>query len=415
MSKSLFSFAGIALLFMSTVVLAGCPPLPTLTVGVNNLSTADTTPPLTGTVNDPNAAIQVQVDGGTSHTATNNGNGTWTLPDNTLAPLAPGTYTVQATATEGARTATGTGQLTITDTVTEARLYISNFSGNSVVSYLNPSTVNGNIAPDTNLSGVQTQLNQPSDAVVDGNGNLLVSNFGTPSVTGYANAAAASGNQAPNRNVQGGATQLAAPTTIARLNSPDLLFVANITTDHITVYANASLSNFNGNLAPTRVITSAALNNPFGINFGAGDTLYVANNGDDNILVFEGAAGLNGNVAPTRILTSAAFASIYDVFVDVVNDRMFVVNSGGNINVFNNASTLNAAVNPDFTLTVQGAGFLTGIVVDSGGVGYIVDNTLSRIYSYNNIATLNGTLNPNRTIAGANTQLNGSIRVFLSE
>jgi hypothetical protein len=298
-------------------------------------------------------------------------------------------------------------------------LLIANFIGNNVVGYdiSDPQNINGNIAPDANLQGGQTQLNAPSDIVVDAGGSLLASNFNTPSVTGYPNAVDLSGingNVAPTRNVQGAATQLFQPTSLAVNTQNDLLFVANIGDDFIRVYADASTNAFNGNLAPIRSISSVNMNNPFGINFGANDDLYVANNALNNVAVFAGASNLNGNVAATRILTNAAFANLYDVFVDP-NDTLFVVNAGGTIHIFNNASTRNGAVAPDFTLTVQGAAFLTAIAVDSAGVGYIVDNVANAVYSYDNIATRNGTLPPDRTLQGANTQLSGPIRVFLLE
>ncbi len=70
-------------------------------VTVTGVSTADNTPALTGTVSDPTATIQVTVNGNT-YAATNNGDGTWTLVDNTIAPaLADGTYDVSVTATDG--------------------------------------------------------------------------------------------------------------------------------------------------------------------------------------------------------------------------------------------------------------------------------------------------------------------------
>ena len=75
------------------------------TVTVNALTTNDTTPQLTGTVSDPAATIQVTV-GGNTYAATNNGDGTWTLADNTIAPaLADGTYDVAVTATDAATNA----------------------------------------------------------------------------------------------------------------------------------------------------------------------------------------------------------------------------------------------------------------------------------------------------------------------
>ncbi|EYC77901.1 biofilm-associated domain protein, partial [Acinetobacter baumannii 44362_7] len=53
--------------------------------------TNDSTPALTGTVNDPTATVVVNVDG-VDYPAVNNGDGTWTLADNTLPTLAAHHY-----------------------------------------------------------------------------------------------------------------------------------------------------------------------------------------------------------------------------------------------------------------------------------------------------------------------------------
>ena len=76
------------------------------TVTVNPLATADTTPPLSGTITDntatATATISVIVNGQT-YPATNT-NGVWTLADNTIVALAVGVYNVQATANDGRNT-----------------------------------------------------------------------------------------------------------------------------------------------------------------------------------------------------------------------------------------------------------------------------------------------------------------------
>jgi hypothetical protein len=71
------------------------------TVAINALKTDAVSPRLTGTVNDNTAAISVTVNGH-SYTATNNGDGTWTLAAGTIANLAAGTYSVTVTATDTA-------------------------------------------------------------------------------------------------------------------------------------------------------------------------------------------------------------------------------------------------------------------------------------------------------------------------
>ncbi|MDJ1183967.1 Calx-beta domain-containing protein [Roseofilum casamattae] len=93
-----------------TYTIDNTPP----TVGVNSLTTFDSTPELTGTVDDTSASIQVTVNG-TVYGATNGGDGTWTLADNTITiPLNAGTYDVAVTATDSAGNA---GNDSMTDEV----------------------------------------------------------------------------------------------------------------------------------------------------------------------------------------------------------------------------------------------------------------------------------------------------------
>ena len=316
---------------------------------------------------------------------------------------------------EGGLTSTATVFVSVT-APSEPRLYIANFGGNNITSYGNPSAVNGNIVPDTNLAGAQTQLLAPSDIVVNGENQLLASNFAAASVTTYDDADQTNGNLSPDGNVQGAATQLnpAGPTTLAINTGEDLLFVADIVTDDIKVFSDTSSSTFNGNTAPIRTIASVDINNPTGINFGADDDLYVANNGANNVVVFANASSLNGNVNATRIITSAAFTSVFDVYIDAA-DTMYVVDTAGFIFTFFDASSLNGVVQPDLTLTVPGAVALSAIAVDEAGTAYIVDNGANAVFSYDDIDLLNGVIAPDRTIQGANTQLAAPIRVFLVE
>ena len=67
-------------------------------VTVDDVITGDDTPALGGGIDDPDAAVRVEVDG-QAHDATNLGS-TWTLADDVLAALAPGTYDVTVIATD---------------------------------------------------------------------------------------------------------------------------------------------------------------------------------------------------------------------------------------------------------------------------------------------------------------------------
>ncbi len=71
-------------------------------VTLHPLTTNSTSPALSGTVSDPTAVITVTINGAT-YTATNNEDGTWSLPAGTIAPaLTDATYDVVVTATDAA-------------------------------------------------------------------------------------------------------------------------------------------------------------------------------------------------------------------------------------------------------------------------------------------------------------------------
>ncbi|MGM8931533.1 Ig-like domain-containing protein, partial [Salinicola halophyticus] len=83
------------------------------TVAVDDLITNDTTPALSGTVDDAEATVTVTVDGD-DYTATNNGDGTWALADDIVAELDPGAASISVTATDLAgNEATATGTVTV--------------------------------------------------------------------------------------------------------------------------------------------------------------------------------------------------------------------------------------------------------------------------------------------------------------
>ncbi len=71
--------------------------LPVITV--DPLRTNDTTPELTGTIDEATSLITITVNG-SSYTAVNNGDGTWTLANDTVAALLDGLYDVSVEATD---------------------------------------------------------------------------------------------------------------------------------------------------------------------------------------------------------------------------------------------------------------------------------------------------------------------------
>ncbi|HID0356206.1 TPA: Ig-like domain-containing protein, partial [Acinetobacter baumannii] len=128
------------------------------TVVLEDVSTNDNTPALTGTVSDPSATVVVTIDG-VDYPAVNNGDGTWTLADNTLPVLTDGSHTVTVTATDAAgNKGTDTGVVTV-DTAAPNTGTV-NFSIDSVTSdnVINASEASGNVT----VTGVLK--NVPADA-----------------------------------------------------------------------------------------------------------------------------------------------------------------------------------------------------------------------------------------------------------
>ncbi|MDC5556640.1 Ig-like domain-containing protein, partial [Acinetobacter baumannii] len=128
------------------------------TVVLEDVSTNDNTPALTGTVSDPSATVVVTIDG-VDYPAVNNGDGTWTLADNTLPVLTDGPHTVTVTATDAAgNKGTDTGVVTV-DTAAPNTGTV-NFSIDSVTAdnVINASEASGNVT----VTGILK--NVPADA-----------------------------------------------------------------------------------------------------------------------------------------------------------------------------------------------------------------------------------------------------------
>lgn len=86
------------------------PPTGTITT----TSSTQRSPAIHGTINSPYVSITLIINGHTYH-ATNNGDGTWTLPEGVMQQLASGTYAVTVTLTDRAgNTTTLQSTLTIT-------------------------------------------------------------------------------------------------------------------------------------------------------------------------------------------------------------------------------------------------------------------------------------------------------------
>ena len=164
------------------------------TVAINDLTTNDTTPELTGTVNDPNAVVVVTIDGN-DYTATNNGDGTWTLADNIVALLAEGNYTAVVTATDAVgNVATDTSTVVIDTSIDENNNgqtvtfdSISNDSGvagdfitsDSTLIFNGTVDLGDNTALTVTVDGTSYTFGTDPELTIDGSGNWSLDLTGT--------------------------------------------------------------------------------------------------------------------------------------------------------------------------------------------------------------------------------------------
>ncbi|MDN2665071.1 Ig-like domain-containing protein, partial [Psychromonas sp. 14N.309.X.WAT.B.A12] len=123
----------------------------------------DTTPALTGTVNDNDATVVVTVND-IEYDATNNGNGTWTLADNELAALTEGEIAVSVVATDTANNSSDAATGTITLDLTAPTVAVTSITTNDTTPALS-GTVN-----DNDATVVVTVNGIEYDATNNGNG-----------------------------------------------------------------------------------------------------------------------------------------------------------------------------------------------------------------------------------------------------
>ena len=200
------------------------------------------------------------------------------------------------------------------------------------------------ISPRRTLGGgptptpTPTPTGTPTPTPTPSPGKLYVSNAGSNSILRFDGALTDSGNVPPAATISGSSTTLTSPAYITLDTTNDRLYVANNADLSILIFD--SISTKNGNVAPERTISGAntTLVGPTDLTLDRGrNLLYVAD--DIDILVFSSASTATGNIAPARTL-SPGFAAAA-ILIDGANDRLYVADSAGNsIAIYDNASTL---------------------------------------------------------------------------
>ena len=114
-----------------------------------------------------------------------------------------------------------------TTTPTTSTLFVVN-NGTGVTSYGDPASVNGDVAPVTDLpAGASTQIFQPRGVVVTKDSVLIVSRQ-NGGLTAHDNALTVTGSTTADRIVEGNATHLSDPISMAYDAVADTLYVDGV-------------------------------------------------------------------------------------------------------------------------------------------------------------------------------------------
>lgn len=210
-------------------------------------------------------------------------------------------------------------------------------------------------------------------ALPPGDGNLYVVNGGTGSLLAFDQAETAEGNLSPDRHFP---ETIVGPTGLFLDQTTDTLYVANTGENAVLIYENASALKPPAGLASaTRVLSGpkTKLRRPNAVAYDpTRQRLYISNEGNSSIVVFQpgcsGAPLLHGDIAPCGVLSGAStlLASPGALAVDSVRDLLYISNGGTNtILVYENASQSSTQGDLSPTRTILLNGPPSGLFIDS--------------------------------------------------
>jgi sugar lactone lactonase YvrE len=194
------------------------------------------------------------------------------------------------------------------------RIFVANFSGNNVLVFAANPVGNVTAAPVATIGGGSTTISTPVRVTFDASGHVYVENYAASagSITEFAANPIGSVTTAPLATIGGGSTGISAPVGIA-LDASGRIYIANNGTSMVTVYA----ANPVGNVTTPPVATigggSTGIFNPLGMTLDGSGRVYVANYGSDSILMF--AANPVGNVTTTPLSTITGVTSVFGIAV----------------------------------------------------------------------------------------------------
>jgi len=282
---------------------------------------------------------------------------------------------------------------------------------------ISPRRLPGDVVPGTTPTPTPSPSATPTPTPTPSatpQGKLYVSYAGSDTIVRFDKAFTANGDVPPAVTITGANTQLAAPNYIFLDASADRLYVANNADSSILIFDNISTKT--GNVAPERVITgtATALLAPTDVSVDTTrDLLYVADG--TQIEVLGSASTANGAATPLRTYTPGFAVSA--VFVDAANNRLYAADQVGNaIDVYDAATNL-ASGPISASRIITGAnthlGAPSGIQLDGAGRLVVSNGSAKSITIYNNAATTNGDIPPSAEIVGSSTTFSNPNQIFV--
>ena len=376
---------------------AGTVPI---SVTFNPLGTSDHTPSLSGAVADNGAAVTVSV-GGNFYAVTNNGDGTWTLPDNYIQPaLADGTYPVGVTAINSTTGrigyAMGVNALVIDSTGPTATIApIAPNPSNFAVTQIQ--IVFSEAVSGFDLADLHLTRDGGSDLITGGE-TLTSSDHVTWTLSGLAGLTALPGAYALTIKALGSGIKDGGNNLLGG-NGGNAWVMNTINgasgNDAVTLVRSGSLVNvmigggyaysFDPNLQNQMFVNLGAGNNSLALDFSLGNPLpagglsFNGSNGSNTLAL----TGSNGDDNMTADASGATFSNalIGSVPVTLTNVQglKFAGGSGGNDTVNINGGTYNldadtaigipnvsVAIGPAANVTFTSAQRLAGLSINSG-------------------------------------------------
>ncbi|TVT76389.1 Ig-like domain-containing protein, partial [Acinetobacter colistiniresistens] len=326
-------------------------------VALDNLLTNDSTPLLTGTVNDPAAKVVVTVDG-VNYPATNNGNGTWTLADNTLPTLTDGPHTVTVTATDPAGNV-GTGSAVVTVDTTAPNAPVVN-----PINAVDPIT--GTAEP-----GSTVKVTFPNGSTEQVTADPVTGVWSVPNPGGLLN------GEAVTATATDAAGNVSLPATETVATPADLIGAITVPDDlngdgilNATELGNDASFNARVALGPNAVVGTVVTVNGNNHTVTAADllngyiTAAVAVAGDGSLVIHAQAVDAYGNVDNTTDVTITVDTTPPDISTAAI-----AINPITGDNVLNPLE-VSGPVSISGTLTIPADAVTTTIQVNVNGINY---------------------------------------------